>query len=416
MSERDIGRALGRSNPVPDPEHAVADSEADALFAAISRRREAMVLTDQVSNKHEDRATAARPRRFSRRFVVAAAAVTGLIAVPAAALLIDRDTPPLDQEYPPGTLSTTVYGAEAGVGAYCALAMDFDAAGIPVAAGQCGLLRLEGDEFTVVNAEVAPHFGTVKAVAVDSDGTVWIAGPGDPLRSVTDGVATTYPFEATDVAVTADGTVWAIRYDHPPGLSTLWEFDGDQFVEPASGPFAVADEELVAAPDGSLWVLALDAVDFDPETQTAAEWRSLVGRLHDDRYTEEPMPEGLEGDHLTLDQNGSLYAIGGTGRRIDRGDDVGDDEWALHRYDNGEVSTVVIPFPEPNDVVVLADGTVWVSSSLYGAFAYDGEDWVRYSSEDGLPDDEVAFVEMAPDGSVYVGTRLGITRIAAESD
>ncbi len=327
LSERDIGKALGLANPVPDPEHAVTESEANALFAAISRR---------------------------------------------------------------------------------------SAAGTPVMAGDCGLLRLDGDEFDVVNGEVAPHYGTVTAVAVGSDGTAWIAGPLDPLRSVTDGVATEHPFEATDVAVTTDGTVWAVRYDHPPGLSSLWKLEGGVFVEPDSGPFAVRDEELVAASDGSLLMLAWEAVDYDPVAEAAAEWRLHIGKMHGGVYTQTPLPDGFEGDHLALAEGRTAYAIFPTGRRIERGGYFG--EWALYRFDGGEVSTMIIPFPEPNDVVVHPNGVVWVTSSLYGAFAYDGEEWVRYSTEQGLPDDEATFVEMAPDGSIYIGTRLGVTRISAELD
>jgi ligand-binding sensor domain-containing protein len=60
---------------------------------------------------------------------------------------------------------------------------------------------------------------------------------------------------------------------------------------------------------------------------------------------------------------------------------------------------------------VHPDGTVWVISSLYGAFAYDGSDWVQYGIEEGLPDLKSSFVAVAPDGSVYIGTRLGVTRI-----
>lgn len=413
LSRRDIGKAFGKVNPIPDPERAATDSEADALFAAISRRREAMVLTDQESRKQRNRAATPRPRRLHRRFAVVAAAVMVLIAVPAVALLVDWDRPPLDQEFPAGTSGAVVYGADEGVGEYCALAMDFDAAGIPVMAGQCGLLRFEGDEFDVVNAEVG--YGSIKDVAVEADGTVWVAGIDRELMSMLDGDATTHPFVATAVEITIDGTVWAIRYDHPPGLSSLWKLESDVFVEPASGPIFVADEELVVAPDGSLLMFALEPVDYDPVAEAAAEWHWYVSRIHDGVYTKEPIPEAFGGEYLTLDEGGAVYAIGGTGRRIERGGYFGDDEWALHRYDGGEVTTVVIPFPEPNDVVVHPDGTVWVSSSLYGAFAYDGGEWVRYSAEEGLPDDEVTFVEMAPDGSIYIGTRLGVTRISAES-
>jgi ligand-binding sensor domain-containing protein len=77
---------------------------------------------------------------------------------------------------------------------------------------------------------------------------------------------------------------------------------------------------------------------------------------------------------------------------------------------------IIIPFPEPIDIAVHPNGTVWVTSMLYGAFAYDGGDWVQYGPEEGLPDLEGTFVEVAPDGSVYIGTRLGVTRITPDNN
>ena len=71
--------------------------------------------------------------------------------------------------------------------------------------------------------------------------------------------------------------------------------------------------------------------------------------------------------------------------------------------------------PRANDLPVHPNGTVWVTS-VHGAFAYNGEEWVQYGVEDGLSDEGANFVEVGPDGSIYIGTRLGVTRISAESD
>jgi hypothetical protein len=315
---------------------------------------------------------------------------------------MDWDTPPLDEVFPEGFEQTVVYGAEQGIGEYCAWRMDFDPSGVPVIAGNCGVLRLEGAEWRAVNAEVGS--GSLMDMAIAPDGTVWLADFDGQMLSIDAGTVTNHAVRATAVEVTADGTVWAVRYD-PDLLPALMSYDGTMFVEHDVGPV----NELVAAGDGSLRTLAMVPVDYDPETQAAPEWHLMLGEMVDGAYTSELAPEGF-GDHATLAPDGALWTIGQTGRRIER-EGVSDDEWTLVRWDGNDMKTIIIPFPEPNGIAVHPDGTVWVISSLYGAFAYDGSDWVQYGMEEGLPDLESSFVAVAPDGSVYIGTRLGVTRI-----
>ncbi len=385
----------------------LTNAEHDVPVAATLHRGEDVVLIEKEPGGREDKATREPGPRVRKRFVLVAAALLVLLAVPAIAMLIDWDTPPLDQEFPAGPIGPVVYGAEAGIGEYCAWRMDFEAGGVPVMAGPCGVLRLEGEDWRVVNAEVGS--GSLMDIAIAPDGTVWLADIDGPVKSVVGAVVTNHPVRASRVEVTQDGTVWARRYD-PPNLPALMSFDGTAFVAHDVGPV----DELMAAADGSLRTLALDRVEYDPETQTATEWPLLLGRMDNGTYTTEPVPEGVGREYLTLAADGTLWAIGETGRVIER-EKVSDSEWALTRYDGSELVTVAIPFAEPNDVAVHPDGTVWVSSSLYGAFAYDGLEWRRYGVSEGLPSEEVTFVEIGPDGSVYIGTRLGVARVVPDN-
>jgi ligand-binding sensor domain-containing protein len=50
------------------------------------------------------------------------------------------------------------------------------------------------------------------------------------------------------------------------------------------------------------------------------------------------------------------------------------------------------------------------SSNGYGVFSFDGEEWTRYSTEDGLACNAVTFVERGPDGSLWFGSDAGVTR------
>lgn len=398
LSERDIGEALGRTNPIPDPEHAASDAEADALFAAISRRRKAMVLTDHSVQEEK---TAEPPRwRLRRRAVLVAAALVVLIAVPAVAMLIDWDRPPLGKEFPGGTALVTNYGP---LGDDCAWIMAFDPSGAPLVAGSCGVLRLEGDGFAVIT----PELGSYMDMAVATDGTVWLADVDGPVKSITNGLVTEHSLVARQIEVTSDGSVYAIRYG-PTDVPSLMKYEEGIFVEALPGPF----DDIAAAPDGSLHTIS--AWDFGAQSGVEAPAQQTLGRVADGRYTTEPIPDGFAGEEFTVAPDGALWVIGDTGEIVDRGGES-DVEWALIRYDGSEVSSLIAPFPEPNDLAVHPDGTVWVTS-VYGAFAYDGDQWVQYGVDAGLPDEDAACVEIGPDRSVYIGTNLGVTRIAAESD
>jgi len=404
LNEHDIGTALRRANPAPESEHTVSPKEADDLFAAISQRRETMIQNQMKPTTREKRALLERSRWSRRRFALVAGMLLVLVAVPAIALLIDLDTPPLDQEFPEASAPIVVYGAAEGVDEYCAWRMDFDPAGVPVMAGSCGVLRLDNGTWDVVSAEVGS--GSLMDIAVAPDGTVWLADIDGPILSLSNETLTSHGLRARAVEVTSDGTVWAIRYD-PNLLPALMSYDGTTFVEHDIGPV----DELIAADDGSLRTLAVVPIDYDSETQSVTEWHLTIGHMLDGAYTSELAPEGF-GDHATLAPDGALWSIGGSGRIIER-EGVTDTEWALVRWDGIETEAIIIPFPEPNDVAVHPDGTLWVTSSLYGAFSYDGDDWVQFGLDEGLPDLRSTFVAVAPDGSVYIGTHLGVTRIAS---
>ncbi|MEN8239971.1 MAG: hypothetical protein ABFR53_12325, partial [Actinomycetota bacterium] len=320
LNEQGIGGAMRRANPAPDPERAVSDVEANDLFAAILQGRDSMVHTQDKTTKRAEQAVRERTPWSRRRIALVAAVVFALIAVPAVALFVDLDAPPLDGEFPEGSVQSGTYGAAEGVEENCASHMDFDPNGVPVMAGMCGVLRLEGGEWNVVNTEV----GSYVDIAVAPDGTVWLADVDGPIRSFVKGDVTHHPFTARAVEVTTDGTVWAIEYSMD--LPVLMSFDGSTFISHDVEP----PEELIAAPDGSLHVLALVPIGYDPETQAADSWYSMLGRIVDGVYTSKPAPEGF-GDRVTLAPDGALWSIGGTGRMIERSNGVLDTEWALVR-------------------------------------------------------------------------------------
>ncbi|MBO6517832.1 MAG: T9SS type A sorting domain-containing protein, partial [Bacteroidia bacterium] len=63
------------------------------------------------------------------------------------------------------------------------------------------------------------------------------------------------------------------------------------------------------------------------------------------------------------------------------------------------------------------EGKIWVGCPVSNAFqtyggvsVYDGTNWVRYTKEDGLPDDYVRSIFQSKDGDIWVGTSSGVAR------
>jgi hypothetical protein len=394
-TEKELSTILESVNPLPDPE--TLPDHGDRLWAN---------LQDKTN------APSTRPL-YSRRAVLVVAAVVMLIAVPAVAMLWG-DKPPLDREFAPGISEMVVYGPDEGVDEYCAWRMDFTSSGAPVVGGSCGALRFEGNEWHRIMGTGDFPYPAVADIAVAPDGTVWVADVDRGLQSSNGDSVTNHGFSALAVEITTDGTVWAARMTTTrpsPSVSrsgpALVSYDGTAWVVHDVG--IVVD--LLAGPDGALWTLGFTPIENGPATQGAQEWEETLGRFIDGNHTTDLLPGGSDTfESLTLAPDGALWMIRATDRIVMR-DGVSDTEWELVRFDGFEWTTLVVPFAEPNDVAVHPDGTVWASSSLYGVFAYGGAEWIRYGTEEGLPSEEVSFVEIGPDGSIFVGTRLGVARI-----
>jgi len=80
------------------------------------------------------------------------------------------------------------------------------------------------------------------------------------------------------------------------------------------------------------------------------------------------------------------------------------------------------------DLAVAPDGTLWAAGyqrradEVVGSvFRFDGETWTTYTSDDGLPrmprtgHARLNSVEVAPDGTVWAGTDLGLARLDGET-
>jgi len=142
---------------------------------------------------------------------------------------------------------------------------------------------------------------------------------------------------------------------------------------------------LAVSPDGDVWI---------------AGWYNFSVGTELMRYggaTMEAVPtweiEGLRPGIWDLEAapNGDLWVL-----------TFGDAELRVARYDGEAWAPYDWPYPDPVDLAVAPDGTVWVAADS-GVFAFDGAQWTTRVEGHGH-----FAVDVAPDGTVWYTDAEGV--------
>lgn len=98
---------------------------------------------------------------------------------------------------------------------------------------------------------------------------------------------------------------------------------------------------------------------------------------------------------------------------------VGDDDGTLIKYADAVWSTSKIADAAGNRITAvrtLANGKIWAGTDDKGLFFFDGSTWINFSTANStLPSDWVRDIEVAADGTVWVGTTAGLVKIGANN-
>lgn len=275
------------------------------------------------------------------------------------------------------------------------------------ACGSSGILELDGDAWVEpFDAEDAGAFD----LAFSDDGTLvaahWVDG------EYTLSIWRDETWTSTDVdfvggvATGPDGTVWAATGDscipEPCAATPLLHLVGTSW---EAVPNSVPDESLLAGLLG-------------PGDVAFGEWMGITTRTDGVVFAHHSVGGGVFSwdGHLTRVTDGVEYmwvALDGSLWAEMSPEAAGD--WQLRQLTGGrwiqhtEVSRIV-------DMAFSPDGGLWAVSDGDGAFHYDGSEWVRLTSDDGLPTDMLTAVTIAPDGTVWFGTAgAGIVRLTPSS-
>ena len=219
-------------------------------------------------------------------------------------------------------------------------------------------------------------FGTwVSGLVSKFDGRVWTSyGPDDGLAS---------SGYVRDLAVAPDGDIWAATGG---GVA---HFDGQawRMITQMDGTVVGNVRSIAVGPDGAIWA--------------GLSQEGRVARLRDGVWEVFGEEQGLTaGDYvfsLAISSDGTAFA--GTYNGLFVFDGVAWD-----------------PIPDSpryiNDIAFAKDGSVWVASEFEGVARYDGSYWQEnYRLGDGLPSLRVHAVLVARDDSLWVGGYGGAARL-----
>ncbi|MBT4482079.1 MAG: hypothetical protein HOC71_00200, partial [Candidatus Latescibacteria bacterium] len=300
----------------------------------------------------------------------------------------------------------TSYGPEENAGTndteFTNLQIDED--GVIWTGTRGGAARFDGETWAVYTTPDQFGGSWVNCVSAAPDGSVWV-GISSHGISRFDGTSwTTYTKENDGLASNsvmsidygADGDVWMGAYGQG-----LMHFDGETwscYVPDIDVRLYVFDSVAVA-PDGSVWCGHF----FAPNNKTIEGVSHFDGETFTHYTVEDGLPSN-DVDDVAIAPDGSIWA----GTYMD-GLAVYDGEtWKPIEHPCEGVIIDGIARVGIKSIEFAPDGCAWVGTAGEGLCRYDGENWTVFRKEDGLLDNYIYSIAIAPDGKIWYSTDSGV--------
>ncbi len=269
-------------------------------------------------------------------------------------------------------------------------------------------------------------FSDVKHVtdmAFDQEGHLWAATLNGVLRwDLEDQSRTEYGVDdglpsknVQCIAVAPDGSVWlgtrsagVSRFD-PSAVSRQ---GGEVWATYTAEDGLVDDrvQDIAVGRDGTLWFATYGGVSRFDSSPGSGERRA--------RWTTYTTANGLAGDRVlsaAVHPDGSLW-FGTFGSGVSRFDPSptcgqgGEEVWATYTTADGLADDRV------RAIAVAPHGALWFATFGGGISRYDSGSWITYTTADGLAENVLSCITVASDGTVWIGAAdNGISRFDGTS-
>ncbi len=271
-----------------------------------------------------------------------------------------------------------------------------DGKGIIWMAGNAGLVRFDGTNFINVTRQAGLESSSTDTPSVDRDGKVWFgwgarAGSYDGTNFVTYGQS--QGLRLTEVKCThiaLDGAIWFA------GIGGVSRFDGTNFLNFTKEDGLPSDHILfvTSSPDGVMYF---------------GSYRDGAGRYDPTTFISYTTADALAANSTWesfLAADGAVWF--GHDSPASEATFVG-----VSRFDGRQFTT----FAETNRITVSGslaqtrDGILWLPSHDRGLVRFDGTNFIRSAGTNKMADVGVYAIAAAPDGSVWAGTRGGLSHL-----
>lgn len=186
-----------------------------------------------------------------------------------------------------------------------------------------------------------------------------------------------------------------IAVGHQNGVFTTAIFNGQNWLQtphPTSN-ISGRTRHLIQTTDGSLWLSATESIGIFQHTPNAT-W------IH---HT--PPEASAPPECITQTPDGHIWVGGWFGLRHYNPQT---NRWSILTNHTGLTSYIDALHADQN-------GHLWVGTRLYGIFHFDGQTWTQYNVDDGIADINVSRIFSAPNNTIWVVTRNGISCFDGQS-
>jgi hypothetical protein len=229
----------------------------------------------------------------------------------------------------------------------------------------------------------------VRSIAVDSDGTAWIAtAAGVVLRRLDGTISALAPAlpspDVRSVNLAPDGTAWfataaGVTARAPDGTVTN--------LTTATGLPSNDVRALAIGGDGSLWIATAQSLAVRRPNGAISTFTTTSG-----------IPS-FDIRDVAVDSDGTVYIATAAGVASTEGISF-----------TNLTPAGVLPSNDARALALGRNQTVWVATGG-GASRRSAGAWTTFNTADGLPSNDTRTVSIGPDGMIWVGTAAGLGRI-----